>query len=31
MRAVLTTIPPLIGVAPPDRPVPAPRGTIGTP
>ena len=31
MRAVETTAPPATGVAPPDRPVPAPRPTTGTP
>ena len=31
MRAVLTTTPPSTGVAPPERPVPAPRPTTGTP
>ncbi len=29
-RAVEMTTPSAIGIAPPDRPVPAPRGTIGT-
>ena len=31
MRAVLRLTPPATGVAPPASPVPAPRGTIGTP
>ena len=31
MRANETTIPPCVGTAPPHNPVPAPRGTIGTP
>ena len=30
MRANDTTTPPSTGIAPPDSPVPAPRGTIGT-
>jgi hypothetical protein len=30
IRAKETTTPPSTGIAPPDRPVPAPRGTIGT-
>src|SRR3989442_1239476 len=30
IRAKDTTTPPSTGIAPPDRPVPAPRGTIGT-
>lgn len=29
-RAVDSTTPSAIGIAPPDRPVPAPRGTMGT-
>ena len=31
IRAKDMTIPPRAGVAPPQRPVPAPRGTIGSP
>ena len=31
MRASEMTTPPAIGVAPPERPVPAPRATNGTP
>ena len=31
MRAKDITTPPSTGIAPPERPVPAPRGTIGTP
>ena len=31
MRAHSITTPPGTGVAPPERPVPAPRGTYGTP
>ncbi len=31
IRANETTTPPSTGMAPPERPVPAPRGTIGTP
>ncbi len=31
MRAVPTTTPSAVGSAPPESPVPAPRGTTGTP